>query len=59
MMLDHPLELLAEPIAKAEDSEALTRLAGEQAALRRVATLVVQDAAPAEILAAVSTLVAR
>jgi GAF domain-containing protein len=38
---------------------AASRLADEQAALRRVATLVAQDAAPAEIFAAVSAEVGR
>jgi GAF domain-containing protein len=52
-------ELLAVAIANTEAREALTRLAEEQAALRRVATLVAQDAAPAEIFAAVSAEVDR
>ena len=42
-----------------EAREALAQLADEQAALRRVATLVAQDAAPAEIFAAVSAEVDR
>jgi signal transduction histidine kinase len=46
-------------IANAEEREALARLADEQAALRRVATLVAQDATPAEIFAAVSAEVDR
>jgi signal transduction histidine kinase len=58
-MHTHPLDLLAAPIANAEDREALARLAGEQGALRCVATLVAQDAAPAEIFAAVSAEVDR
>ena len=51
--------MLATPIANAEEPEALARLADEQAALRRVATLVAHDAAPAEIFAAVSAEVDR
>jgi signal transduction histidine kinase len=47
-------ELVATAIANAESREALTRLADEQAALRRVATLVAQDVPPAEIFSAVS-----
>ena len=54
-------ELIASAIANAESREAVSRtrhaleqVAAEQAALRRVATLVAQDAAPAEIFAAVS-----
>jgi signal transduction histidine kinase/putative methionine-R-sulfoxide reductase with GAF domain len=54
-----PLELLATPVANAGERQALARLADEQAALRRVATLVAQDAAPAEIFAAVSAEVDR
>ncbi|HEU4865213.1 MAG TPA: GAF domain-containing protein, partial [Actinomycetota bacterium] len=54
-MAGHSLE----PIANAEEREGLARLANEQAALRRVATLVAQDAAPAEIFAAVSAEVDR
>ena len=52
-------ELLAAAIANAEAREALARLADEQAALRRVATLVAQGAAPAEVCAAVSVEVDR
>jgi signal transduction histidine kinase len=47
-------ELVATAIANAESGEALARLVEEQAALRRVATLVAQGAAPAEVFAAVS-----
>jgi GAF domain-containing protein len=46
-------ELLATAIANAESRAALTRLATEQAALRRVATLVARAAAPGEVFAAV------
>jgi len=46
-------------VANAEAREDVRRLADEQAALRRVATLVARDAAPAEILAAVSAEVDR
>jgi GAF domain-containing protein len=52
-------ELLAAAIANTEAREALARLADEQAALRRVATLVAENAAPAEIFAAVSAEVDR
>ena len=47
-------ELLATAIARAEAREALTRLADEQAALRRVATLVAEGVRPAKIFSAVS-----
>jgi GAF domain-containing protein len=47
-------ELVATAIANAESQRALEQLADEQAALRRVATLVAQDAPPAEIFSAVS-----
>ena len=46
-------ELLATAIANAESRAALARLAQEQAALRRVATLVARGAAPEEVFAAV------
>lgn len=52
-------ELVAMAIANAESPAALTRLAEEQAALRRVATLVAQGVPPAEIFSAVSDEVAR
>ncbi|MDQ1455247.1 MAG: hypothetical protein QOH28_867, partial [Actinomycetota bacterium] len=52
-------ELVAAAIANTEARDALTQLADEQAALRRVATLVAQAAAPAEIFAAVSAEVGR
>jgi PAS domain S-box-containing protein len=52
-------ELLATAIENAESREALERLAEEQAALRRVATLVAQDVQAAEIFSAVSDEVAR
>jgi signal transduction histidine kinase/uncharacterized protein YoaH (UPF0181 family) len=52
-------ELLAAAIANAEAREALARLADEQAALQRVATLVAQGAAPAEVFAAVSAEIDR
>jgi GAF domain-containing protein len=51
-------ELLATSIANAESREALSRLAREQAALRRVATLVAQDVRPSEIFAVVAEEVA-
>jgi signal transduction histidine kinase len=47
-------ELLATALANAESREALARLADEQAALRRVATLVAQGVRPADIFSAVS-----
>jgi PAS domain S-box-containing protein len=52
-------ELVATAIANAEGRAALTRLAEEQAALRRVATLVAQGVRPDEIFAAVSDEVGR
>jgi signal transduction histidine kinase len=52
-------ELVATAIANAESHAALTRLAEEQAALRRVATLVAQGVPPVEIFSAVSDEVAR
>jgi signal transduction histidine kinase len=52
-------ELLATAIENAESREALEHLATEQAALRRVATLVAQGLPPVEIFSAVSDEVAR
>jgi signal transduction histidine kinase len=52
-------ELLATAIENAESREALGRLAEEQAALRRVATLVAQGVRPGEIFSAVSDEVGR
>ena len=52
-------ELLATSIENAESREALGRLADEQAALRRVATLVAQGVEPAEVFATVSEEVGR
>jgi PAS domain S-box-containing protein len=52
-------ELLATAIANAESREALRQLADEQAALRRVATLVAQGVRPVEIFWAVSEEVGR
>jgi signal transduction histidine kinase len=46
-------ELVATAIANADSRSALARLADEQAALRRVATLVAEGAQPAEVFAAV------
>jgi signal transduction histidine kinase len=51
-------ELVATAIANAESREALAELADEQAALRRVATLVAETAQPAEIFSAVGNEVA-
>jgi PAS domain S-box-containing protein len=47
-------ELMATAIANAEARAEATRLADEQAALRRVATLVAQGAAPSEVFDAVT-----
>jgi PAS domain S-box-containing protein len=52
-------ELVATAIANAESRTGLARLAEEQAALRRVATLVVEGRRPAELFSAVSEEVAR
>ena len=52
-------ELLAVAIESAESREALSRLADEQAALRRVATLVVQGVSPHHLFAAAATEVAH
>jgi signal transduction histidine kinase len=52
-------ELLAAAIANAESRAGLARLAEQQAALRRVATLVAQGAAPEEVFAAVVEEVGR
>jgi signal transduction histidine kinase/uncharacterized protein YoaH (UPF0181 family) len=51
--------LVATAISNAESREELARLAEEQAALRRVATLVAKGAPPAEVFEAVSTEVAQ
>ena len=51
-------ELVAAAIANAESRAALTRLAEEQAALRRVATLAARGVPPVEIFSAVSDEVA-
>jgi PAS domain S-box-containing protein len=51
--------LLATAIGNAESREALGRLADEQAALRRVATLVARGASPAEVFEAVADEMAR
>jgi signal transduction histidine kinase len=52
-------ELVATAIANSQAHEELTRLAEEQAALRRVATFVAQGAAPAEVFEAVIAEVGR
>jgi PAS domain S-box-containing protein len=52
-------ELAATAISNAESQAALGRLADEQAALRRVATLVAQGAPPEELFAAVTEEVGR
>ena len=51
--LERFTELVAAAIANAQSRDALAQLADEQAALRRVATLVAEEAAPARIFAAV------
>jgi GAF domain-containing protein len=57
--LERFTELLATAIANAESRATLTKLAEEQAALRRVATLVARGVRPDEIFAAVSDEVGR
>jgi signal transduction histidine kinase len=57
--LERFTELIDTAIAHAQSRETLAQLADEQAALRRVATLVAQGAAPAEVFAAVSAEVDR
>jgi GAF domain-containing protein len=52
-------ELIATAIANAESRDALARLADEQAALRRVATLVAEGASPGALCRAVTDEVAR
>jgi signal transduction histidine kinase/putative methionine-R-sulfoxide reductase with GAF domain len=52
-------ELLAAAVANAESRQAVTRLAEEQAALRRVATLVARDAPSTEVFDAVATEVGK
>ncbi len=52
-------ELLATAVANAESRAGLARLAEEQAALRRVATLVARGAPPEEVFAAVTEEVGR
>jgi signal transduction histidine kinase len=52
-------ELVATAIANTESREELTRLAEEQAALRRVATLVAEGASPDKVFAAVADEVAH
>ena len=52
-------ELVATAIANAESQEELTLLAQQQAALRRVATLVARGGPPAEVFEAVSAEVGR
>ena len=52
-------ELVATAIANAESRAAIARLADEQAALRRVATLVARGVRPADIFSAVSEEVQR
>lgn len=57
--LERFTELVETAIANAQSREMLTKLADEQAALRRVSTLVAQDVRPSEIFAAVSAEVSR
>ena len=57
--LENFTELVATAMANAHARAQADRLADEQAALRRVATLVAREAAPAEVFAAVAEEVAR
>ena len=52
-------DLVATALANAESRAALSQLADEQAALRRVATLVAREASPVELLETVAEEVAR
>jgi len=52
-------ELVATAISNTQANEAIARLADEQAALRRVATLVAQGVRPAEVFSTVSNEIAR
>ena len=52
-------DLIATAISNSASREALARLADEQAALRRVATLVASDPPPDQVFAAVAEEVAR
>jgi hypothetical protein len=56
--LDSFTELVATAIANAESREALARLADEQAALRRIPTLVAKGVQPEQVFAAVTEEVA-
>jgi PAS domain S-box-containing protein len=58
-LLESFTELVATAIANAESREALARLAEEQAALQRVATLVAHGAPSTEVFEAVATEVAK
>jgi PAS domain S-box-containing protein len=51
--LEHFTDVIATAIANAESREALRQLAAEQAALRRVATLVAEETSPADVFATV------
>ena len=57
--LDNFTEIIATAIANARSREALAELAEEQAALRRVATLVARDAPSAEVFESVATEVGK
>ena len=52
-------DLVATALANAESRAALSQLADQQAALRRVATLIAREASPVELLATVAEEVAR
>ena len=52
-------ELVATAISRTESRESLRRVVAEQAALRNVATLVAEGAAPAEVFSSVAQQVAR
>jgi len=57
--LENFTELIATAISNAQARAELHRLADEQAALRRVATLVARESSPAEVFAAVAAEVGR
>jgi signal transduction histidine kinase len=57
--LEHFTELVATAISRAQARADVQRLAEEQAALRRVATLVARESSPADVFAAVTEEVGR
>ena len=58
-LLDDFTDLLAIAVSNAQARDDLQRLAGEQAALRRVATLVAREAPPADVFAAIAEEIRR